>query len=204
VPDESAGQGAERGAGASEGRRTAEPPDQQPASAHQGQQDEPGSGADDQDFDKERALRTIREQRTNERRLARELDAAKAELKKRQDAEKTEAERLADRVKELEAQVAEREQSLTQSAIESALREAGARHPALLAREVDTGRLERDDRGRFTNLSREVETVRKAYPDLFFARNGSADGGAGGSLGTGGAGGELDMNTRIRQAAGRA
>jgi hypothetical protein len=46
--------------------------------------------------------------------------------------------------------------------------------------------------------------VRKAYPDLFFARNGSADGGAGGSLGTGGSGGELDMNTRIRQAAGRA
>lgn len=200
MPDESAGQAAERGAGAGAG--TAEPPDQQSASANQGQQDEPGSGADDQDFDKDRALRTIREQRTNERRLAKELEAAKAELKKRQDAEKTEAERLADRVKELEAEQQQWQQERTQAQVESALREAGARHPELLVARVDTERLERDDRGRFTNLSREVETVRKAYPDLFFARNGSADGGAGGSLG--GSGGDVDMNTRIRQAAGRA
>jgi hypothetical protein len=202
VPAESAGQGAGGNAGTNAGAGTAEPPDQQPPAG--AQQDEPGSGADDQDFDKERALRTIREQRTNERRLARELDAAKAELKKRQDAEKTEAERLADRVKELEAEQQQWQQERTQAQVESALREAGARHPELLVARVDTGRLERDDRGRFTNLSREVETVRKAYPDLFFARNGSADGGAGGSLGIGGTGGELDMNTRIRQAAGRA
>lgn len=203
MPDGPTGQGAAGATGQGEslaGEASTAQAQQQQAQQHvaQGQQDDTDAefGAE---FDRDKALQTIKAQRASERKALRERDAALAELKKRQDAEKTEAERLAERVKELETAIAQRDQQLTQTAIEAALRDAGAKHPDLLVARVSAADLDRDERGRFSNLDKQVDTLRQRYPDLFFSRTGSADGGGGlVSAATD------SMNSLIRRAAGRA
>ena len=202
MPDGPRGQVAEdaTGAGETPAPGTTTPPSTSSAQTQPAPQPPTDSDAENgEEFDKDKALQTIRAQRANERKLAKELETARAELKKRQDAEKTETERLAERVKELEATLHERDRALTQTALEGALRDAGAKHPDLLVARVDAATLERDERGRFSNLDKHVDTLRRTYPDLFFSRTGSADGGGGTQQG---ATGTTDMNRFIARATG--
>lgn len=145
----------------------------------------------------------IRKVRREAQALRRRLKDAEDELRKRQDAEMTEAERLKKRLDELEKAEqtwkAEKSELLLGQAVSNEATKAGALYPDLLIRSLDRSAIEYDDDGNPTNLPKVVAELKKAYPALFRAPAGSADGGAGNESRA-----TTSPNDLIRRAAGRA
>jgi len=142
------------------------------------------SGGDEDDFDKERALRTIKKQR-EETKAAREearalkerLDALEADKRKREDADKSETEKALARLEELtkaQAEAADKaaaaEAKLKQVQVDRAIEQAagkhGARNPAVIARLLDRDALEFDDAGVPSNAEDLVKALLKDEPYL--------------------------------------
>lgn len=139
--------------------------------------------------------------------LAREKRAREAAEKKARDIEQatmTEQQRKDARLAELEAEQAnwtmERQTLILRQAAFQAATAAGALYPDLVAQYVNPASVEWDKDGKPTNIGKVVADARQAYPALFRATPGSADGGAGaGAAPTG-----TNMNDLIRRGAGRA
>lgn len=139
--------------------------------------------------------------------LARERKAREAAEKKARDAEQanmSEQEKRNARLAELEAEKAtwdmERQTLILRQAAFQAASSAGALYPDLVAQYVNPASVEWDKDGKPTNMAKVVADARQAYPALFRATPGTADGGAGaGAARTG-----SNMNDLIRRGAGRA
>jgi hypothetical protein len=137
------------------------------------QTDQARTGDDGDDFDKDRALATIRKLRETEkqhRAQQRELEALRAEQKKREDAEKSEAERLQARIAELERERSDKERELQEtrnlSAVERAAAKAGAADPQDVHRLIDATHFEHDEKGNVTNADKLVSDLLKSKPYL--------------------------------------
>lgn len=130
-----------------------------------------------------------------------ELDQTRKELARRrkadderQKAEMTEAQRLKQQLDDVTGTNTSLATELRSLKAQSLLRDAGARHPDLLADKLSDEALNGDRKAR----DAEIADLRKQYPGLFHTS--SADGAAGRmSDGVG----DLDMNRILRQAAGR-
>jgi len=176
-----------------------EPDDAEPTAADQASDDQ---GDDGEDFDKERALATIRKLRQFEKQakaLKRELDEIKRE---REEAGKTELEKLSSRLAEEERKALDAEARVAAAEVradfvEKALREGVTNlQLAYLAAQAD-GLLGSYDDGEVSD--HDFKTLKKRYPDLFRTTTGSADGSAGNETPPVSGG----MNDFIRRAAGR-
>lgn len=137
-------------------------------------------GKEEDDFDKDRALRTIKKQRDEvkaareeARELKERLDALEADKRKRDDADKSETEKALARLEELtkahadaaakaEAAEAKLRQVQIDRAIEQAATKHGARNPAVVAKLLDRDALELDDSGVPTNAEDLVKELLKA------------------------------------------
>lgn len=172
------------------------------------QGDEGSKGEDD--FDKDRALATIKAQRESEAAAKQEAAAARAELKKlkdeqakKHDEELSETQRLAKQVAELEAAKEQGDAAararVAKSALKAAAAAAGAHYPGDVPALVDLAAVKFDGDGDVTNADALVGELKKTRPVLFTERKpGSADGG---SRGSGAA--PTSMDDRIRAATGR-
>lgn len=182
----------------------------------QGAGQEQGSEGKDQtkgedEFDKDRALATIKTQREAEKALKADLkkatterDALVAKNKAEADAKLSEQEQASKRLADLEAQLKETSTKaqvrVGKSALKSAAAAAGAIYPDDMPAIVGTDALEFDDDGEPTNATALVEELKKSRPALFGTpKAGSFDGGARGTTG----GGKQDMESLLRGAAGR-
>jgi hypothetical protein len=142
--------------------------------------DDPNTEEDDADtaeFDKDRALATIRKQREREKAKDAELKAARAEAaalkakeQERADAEKSELEKAQARLAEREKAHAEAEAKLkrmqTSQAIERAARKHNARNPEVVAKLIAQESLEFNDAGEPTNAEDLVKALLKEEPYL--------------------------------------
>ncbi len=149
----------------------------------------PGDG---DDFDKDRALATIKKLRDQERAakaeqkaLKERLDALESADKKRQDADRSETEKAAARAEEALAKLAELEkkaqdaegrlrQIQVDQAIERAATKHGARNPAVVAKLLDRDRLEIEDDGTVGNAEELVKKLLHDEPYLVGESNGDA------------------------------
>ncbi len=128
------------------------------------------------------------------------IKAKRAEdaLKKREEADMTETEKMQRRLAELEEAekgwATEKQTILLSQAVTSEAAKAGALYPDLLIKSLDRSAVEFDENGKPTNLDKVIGALRKDYPALFRSTNGSADGGAGGSVTT-----APSMNDLIRK-----
>ena len=131
-----------------------------------------GTGADEgAPFDRERAMATIREQRAAERKLKHELRELTARLASIEDAQLSETERLKrDHAALLDAHT-NAQADLRRLRAQSALAEAGAIYPDLVADRLPAKALE--DRAALRDA---LATMKRAYPSLFRAARGAADG----------------------------
>ena len=149
-----------------------------------------------EEFNPERAMALIQKLRSEAKSTARELKSAHDTLKAHEDAKLTEQEKL---VRELETLRAERDTiareahlSKATAAIASAATTAGAVRPDAIAKLVDVTAFDGD------NATELVSQVREQFPELFSARPGNADAGAGKN-----APAPTNINQLLRQAAGR-
>jgi len=146
-----------------------------------GEDQPPNDGNDgdtqDDDFDKDRALRTIKRQRENEKALRDEaralkerLDALEADKRKREDAERSETEKLAARAEEMSRAQSEAEAKakaaedryralLVDQEIERAAQKHGAVNPVAVTKLLDRDKLEYDEAGLPTNAERLVKKL---------------------------------------------
>lgn len=144
----------------------------------QSQQDQ----SDDQ-FDKDRAMATIRTQRESENALKQQLKEAQDKLREIEDKDKSETQKLAGEVADLKKQLEAKDAAIQKQTREvagmAAVTSAGAKYPedlwSVISREV-----EYDAENKPTNLKALIERYRKDRPDYFKpgAGKGSADGGA--------------------------
>lgn len=128
------------------------------------------------------------------KKLRAEANSLRKRLKAIEDEKLSETERIK---RDHETALAERDEArkeLRQLRAQDAAAKAGARSARAVAALIPPDAL---DDGR--SLRAALETLRKEEPDLFFDRNGSADGGQGRQAPAGD-----DMNLVIRRAAGRA
>jgi len=154
--------------------------DPPPAGAKTEDPPKPKEGdGDGDDFDKPRALATIKKLRDQEKSLKdqlKELDTLKAEQKKRDDAEKSEAEKLKEQIAELERKATTAEQRLTdqrnRNALERAATKAGLADPDDV-RLLDAKDFEHDTDGNLTNADELVKALLKAKPYLAAKTNGT-------------------------------
>lgn len=133
-----------------------------------------GEGSGDDDFDKPRAMATIKQLRDREKALKdqlKELDTLKADQKKREDAEKSEADRLKEQLAEAERKRTETERELqdtrTRQAIERAAQKAGAADPEDVFALLKPSEFDVDENtGTIKNADKLVEALMKAKPYL--------------------------------------
>lgn len=132
-----------------------------------------GDADDGDDFDKDRALATIKKLRDQEKASKaqlRELETLKAKQKERDDAEKSEADRLKEQIAELERKATVAEQQLTETrnrqAIERAAIKAGAAEADDVFQLLKSKDFELDDGGNITNADKLVTDLLKAKPYL--------------------------------------
>lgn len=132
------------------------------------------------DFDKDRALATIRKLREGEKAAKatqKELEQIRAQLRAHEDAKLSEAERIAKQLETLQSQVAAkeaREAELTKSLQEQALRFEVVNEAAKLQivdpeaayKLLDLSAIERDDDGRPVNVAKALKDLVKAKPYL--------------------------------------
>lgn len=190
--------------------------------AGQGQGSSQAQGAEGTDggdeFDKDRALATIKAQRESETKLKGELSSTKAEMKALQDQiaewkakEQAEAdeklseqEKTAKRIAELEQRLADTETQGRSRVAKAALKAAAAAAQALYPDDVpslvgsDAVKFDKD--GNPTNADELVSALKETRPALFQGgRPGSGDGGPRGTA----PGGKPGMEQLLRSAAGR-
>ncbi len=144
--------------------------DRPPASggARSGTEDDGGD-----EFDKERALATIRklrdEQKASKAQL-KELELLKAKEKEREDAEKSEVERLREQIADLERKATDAEKRMVETsnrqAIERAAAKAGAADPEDVYALLKPSDFDLDDGGALKNADKLVEQLLKAKPYL--------------------------------------
>lgn len=160
-----------------------------------------GDGGSDADEPSAEGLkRALEAERQQRKQFERQLKEAQRKATEADSAKLSEQERLTKRLQELETKEREweterRETRLKERTV-AALEGARAKSPARVYRLLRPD-LELDDDGEPRNLAAVLRTTKQEFPELFYATNGSADGGAG----TGGV--EQDMNVMIRRAAGR-
>jgi hypothetical protein len=125
------------------------------------------------DFDKDRALATIRRQRDEAKTLRaqlKELESLKAKERERQDADKSEAEKLRIRLEEAQAKLAERDAAFRRAQVEQVIermaRKHNARKPEHITKLIDHTALTLDDEGNPTNAEDLVKDLLKAEPYL--------------------------------------
>lgn len=139
--------------------------------------DEDRQDLDDGEFDRERAMATIRKQRQNERSLSKELKEAKARLaqlegeeEKRKKAEMSEVERLQGQVTDYEARVlaleAERETMIIRSAVERAAAGLGFHNLEDAYHLADLSELEIDEDGSVSGVEKALKALAKERPYL--------------------------------------
>lgn len=135
----------------------------------------PDAGEGEEEFDKERALTTIRKLREIEKaakQKEKDLAALQAELKKRKDAELSEQERQAARLKELEEQVAQAANLQAAHKAERTRYEvmlaAGKMRvdPELAGRLIDPAAVEYDTAGKPSNVEALIKDLVKRWPHL--------------------------------------
>ena len=131
------------------------------------------SGDGDSEFDKDRALSTIRKLRDKEREQRaqlKELEALKVEKRQREEAEKSEAERLKEQIAESERKAAALERELqdarTRQTIERVASKAGAADPEDVYKLLKSESFEFDDDGNLTNVETLVKDLLKDKPYL--------------------------------------
>jgi hypothetical protein len=161
----------------------------------------PGTGATQTDAsDKDSRLAQARFEAIEERK---QRKAVEDELKKLKDAQLSEDERKTARLAELEAEHVAKDAKIqtlqTENALAFAAVEASARHPREAAKLIAHADVKYGEDGQPTNAADLVEKLKKRMPELFTSPTGNADGGAR----TTPPGGAQDMNTLLRQAAGR-
>jgi len=174
-------------------QHTGETPEQHhdQTAEHQHQESETDDG---EEFDKERAMETIRKQREAEKELSKRVKSMERELKKYENEKLSEQERLQRELEELRTErdtaVSEKQQLRAQTIANG----AGAKYPDLLIAKIPAEALEDED------LTKEaINKLKSDYPDLFRSTaNGSADGGAGTRAVP-----RMSMNDLIRRKAGR-
>lgn len=135
------------------------------------------------------------------RKLRREAQSLRKRLETYESEKLSATEKLNKRNQELETQLAgllqERQERTVRESVAAAAGKAGALYPDTLYRLIEPEKIELDEAGRVRNVTALVNELRQNYPALFRAVN--VDAGAGGRQQVNG----LDMNTLIRQAAGR-
>jgi multidrug efflux pump subunit AcrA (membrane-fusion protein) len=140
--------------------------------------------AEDEEFDKGRALATIRKQREREKATAAELKAARAEAaalkakeQERADAERSELEKaqakLAEREKAHDEAEAKLRRVLISQAIERAARKHNARNPEVVAKLIDQDALQFGEDGEPTNAEELVKALLKTEMYLVGTGNGT-------------------------------
>lgn len=170
-------------------------------------EDTTAGGAGDDQFDKDRALATIRKQRESEEAAKRqaaearkELDEVKAQLKKFEDTDLSEREKASKRIAELESEKAKFENALRETRARQSLKSAASKANAIdadaVSRLVDIKAVEFGDDGEPKNASELIKSTKEAHPVLF--GKGSADGGPRGETANGS---KSDMNTLLHAAA---
>lgn len=200
MADETQGQGSNTGSGS--GSQTA-------GSGGQTQTTQPNTGRIDIGDGKAEGY-SPEELRTLYANIRQGEQAAKADARKLKDEltplkERYQAEQPVEaKLQEKDARITELETTLNtvllRGAATEAASKAGAIYPDAVVALINVKDVDRDKEGNPSNLGRLIEGVRSAYPAMFQARNGSADGGAGhGQQNTGG----NDMNSAIRRMAGR-
>lgn len=169
TPEEEAAAAAE----AAEAKRLAD----EAAAASAGSDDDDGEDGDD--FDKPRAMSTIKTLRASEKALSKQLKDEKAARLKLEEASKTEAQKQTDeleRLRKLESDVlTERKVTAARTAFTAEAQKAGALKPDALFRLADG--LTYDDEGKPTNAKEVIRQLREDFPEMFNSSNG--DGGAG-------------------------
>jgi len=155
------------------------PPDTNTGDTGEDGDDEPGD-----DFDKDRALRTIQKLRANEkaarereRAAAKERDELRARQKKSDDEQLSETERLRARAAELEAAAVAKDRELqdtrNRAAVERAAAKVGVMDPEDVHRLLNASEFEHDDNGNVTNAEKLVTSLLKAKPYLAGKANAS-------------------------------
>lgn len=180
------------------------------------EQDEQGSkggkkpGDDDEEFDKDRALRTIENQRKSEKDLKRQLKEVQAELKSIKDKDRPATEQQAEAQRDAEARAEKAEASLRKATVRTtALEEAtglGFKNPALAYKLIDPEDIDWDD-DEPSNIKSLLKKVLDAEPYLKGRRSKRSDGDdddddADAGKGRNRSGKSFDFNDQIRQAAG--
>lgn len=146
-----------------------------------------GADDDSDEFDKDRALATIRKQREREKAQATELKTLKADLAKllakdqeRADADKSELEKaqlkLAAAEKAHEEAQAKLRKTLVVQAIERAATKHNARDAEVVAKLIDLDALELDDDGAPTNAEQLVKELLKEKTYLVASEEGNTNG----------------------------
>ena len=148
-----------------------------------------------EEFDPERAMHTIKTLRAEAKATAKALKEAQALIQQNEDAKLTEQEKVQ---RELEYLRAERDAMMREAhaakastAIAAAATTAGAIRPDAIARLIDIAAFDGDNAGDL------VAQVKQEYPELFAARTGTADAGAGKGTPS-----KADFSSILRQATG--
>lgn len=173
-----------------------------------------GDTGDDDDGDPSgvqdaaKLLETLKKERAARRAAERELKPLKTEAQQRAEREKSATDKASERIAALEAQLAEAETERRTARLTRAIRDADRRlglalhDPDVVADLLRYGADDFDEAGKPIGVEARLRALVKDKPYLAGAqRPGSADGGSGGS---GGNAAHRDMNSMIRQAAGRA
>lgn len=142
------------------------------------------TGKDGQQFDAERARRTIESQRATERELKarlKELEPLAARARELEDAQRTDLEKAQAKADAAEQRATEAEararQALVRSAVMVELGKQGAANPARIFALVDQAGLEISDDGTVTGADKAVERLLKDEPYLKAAASANGHGG---------------------------
>lgn len=163
----------------------------------------PGEG-EEEEFDKDRALETIRKQREAEARALKELKEARDRLKKFEDAEKKKAEAELTELQKAQARVEELQKSLVEvqeTAQALRLRQAFGSTAAKLEIRFASSQAEddafeladfegvaMDESGKITGLEEAIKGLQKNRPYLFYQKDAGDGQGTPGRNGKGGSG----------------
>ena len=180
-----------------------ETPGSEPRSETDQQGGQPGTGdqgATPKIDDPAAVLAALERANAEAARFRRELAQAQQRIKGFEDEKLSESQRLANQVQELESKLQQaearaRDQAL-RTEVSSIATKLGFLNPGVAHRLIDQSQVEYDGE-RPKNLEHLLKDLLKSEP--YLARTGSADGGSGRRGGSG----QNDMNTLIRQAAGR-
>ncbi len=179
------------------------------------QGDQGGKGGEEEQFDRDRAMKTIEAQRESERQAKADAAAARAEareaaedlaaLKAEQEESAKSKQSAEERIARLEAQKKEDDAAararVARSALKASAASLGAHYPDDVARLVDSSDVKFDKAGEPVNTDSLIASLKESKPKLFGDPvPGSADGGP---RGGGSSDKPVGMDDLLRSAAGR-